>query len=102
MKYNLKNRPRPIETHPLPNGAILELWDDREITQWFEGFEKELREMCREEKVGNEISYGEYKRLKEILGDDSRRTVKEHKGPSEVHYKDPENYDSPDSSTSDD
>jgi len=39
------------------------------IESWFEGFEAELREICKEEKVGNEISYHEYKMIKEILGE---------------------------------
>lgn len=60
MKFNLKNRPRE-------NGD--NMIGSKEATEWFEGFEKELREKIKTleeaDNLGDSIIASE---LKEILG----------------------------------
>jgi len=56
MKYNLKNRPEPMQA----DLDDIDLW---EISNWFEGFEKELREMLANDDMSPLI------RIKEILGE---------------------------------
>ena len=60
MKFNLKNRPRMGETHG---------WDDmiEASTEWFEGFEKGLREKLV--YPTNTKSIPVYNFVKEILGE---------------------------------
>jgi len=42
LKHNLKNRPQP-QTYYHSGGSFKQYYD-HEVTEWFEGFEKELRE----------------------------------------------------------
>ena len=53
MKFNLKNRPKPPKFHNWRN--IHEFI--YEYHEWFEGFEKELRDILKEEVYGDELYY---------------------------------------------
>jgi len=63
MKFNLKNRPMIIM------GSGKWFYDSNEVNEWFEGFEKELKEL---EKIYAESdshsAAGKYGLIKEILG----------------------------------
>jgi len=64
MKYNLKNRPKTQGSMPyLPLGGEWETYLT-ELDKWFEGFEKELREMMATSQVKKR---GYVKVIKEIL-----------------------------------
>ena len=68
MRYNLENRPKPIDDRP----TIEEL----KYVEWFEGFEKELREILRVMKENQKVVDGQYydgrtMTVREILGDDN-------------------------------
>ena len=75
MKFNLKNRPKFEE---LEYSALT--WEKvKETIEWFEGFEKELREkLSALEKINERRKYGseiweipaKIELLKEILGDE--------------------------------
>lgn len=58
MKYNLKNRPKSFDYS----------WKKtKEFEDWFEGFEKELREMLKFDDVLYGVTGAEV--IKEILGE---------------------------------
>lgn len=98
MKYNLGNFPKVDISKPVGLEGLLEILKNcREVWKWKMGFEQELREI-----VESDFGWDWRALREEILGDDSGRTVKEHKGPFVLYIKDPENYDSTDCSTSDD
>lgn len=59
MKFNLKNRPQRRST--------MKLYEDDEVDEWFEGFEKELRAIIRREQEPEQcFAKG---MCKEILGE---------------------------------
>lgn len=72
MKFNLKNRPSPV---PAVLGYV---YDGDQIDEWFEGFEKELREELEKEQefynrtktAAKGISRMKLEWIKEILGDE--------------------------------
>ena len=65
MKYNLKNRPDPT------TDAVT--WEQyqyyQEMEEWFEGFEKELREKMKRFNVAPMAYDEEIDLIKEILGE---------------------------------
>jgi len=66
MKHNLKNRPKYIEV----DGQGMITYRIQEIKDWFEGFEKELREILRrEEKLILDVEPRSIDILEEILGE---------------------------------
>lgn len=68
MQFNLKNRPK------LPKDDVPTVDDFNDIEKWFEGFEKELREVFKSifdvwDKLPDEqLKKFVHQRLKEILG----------------------------------
>jgi len=56
MKFNLKNRPKFNEEHWgwEVNGVLGNYHD---VEEWFKGFEKELRDILKEEVYGDELYY---------------------------------------------
>ena len=72
MKYNLKNRPKiknpPKDEETNRNRKWLECYDEyhADSMQWFEGFEKELREMLPKEGQSYDLAD---LLIKEILGE---------------------------------
>jgi len=78
MKFNLKNRPA-FTRRRYPKGTCAP--DIEEMLDWFEGFEKELREkLSALEKINERRKYGseiweipaKIELLKEILGDEHK------------------------------
>ena len=73
MKFNLKNRPQLVFRSILPPGEPHEI--DSPFKEWFEGFEKELREdKDWYERYLAEVPSDEYcirklKWIKELLGE---------------------------------
>jgi len=62
MKHTLKNRPRP---------AYGQIHNDKEISEWFEGFEQELREeKARLERYGF-TDRDDYILIKKLLGEEA-------------------------------
>lgn len=59
MEFNLKNRPR----------KALSKETFKEIEEWFEGFEKELREALKNQKLNPEWKPNYVLLIKEILGE---------------------------------
>lgn len=64
MKFNLKNRPK-VCFQPAKNGTM----SLSHIESWFEGFEKELRDMIEKYSAKDAIWGKEL--IEEILGDTS-------------------------------
>ena len=63
MKFNLKNRPKMTK-----GNMDRTLFLGKDVEEWFEGFEKELREMRNRKEQG--IAYHTFGRLiEEILGE---------------------------------
>ena len=57
---NLKNRPKrkiPIVEDNAWFNVSTEVYDSDEVDEWFEGFEKELRDILKEEVYGDEVYY---------------------------------------------
>jgi len=80
MKFNLKNRPKrkiPIVEGNAWFNVSTEVYDSDEVDEWFEGFEKELRERLeklqnvkgRRSAVCRAHEAGEIETIKEILGE---------------------------------
>jgi len=68
MKYNLKNRPKlRVFLESYSDEAMVDKFDEyhKANVVWFEGFEKELRELCKDdtERIHTWIQ------VKEILGE---------------------------------
>jgi len=69
MKFNLKNRPKP-PSFP----TIIMKYYGKMYEEWFEGFEKELREQLRKaqaeyDKLGAACAAESIRIIKEILGE---------------------------------
>ena len=78
MKFNLKNRPRHIENTMIVNGTVYDHFPtDLDFKEWFEDFEKEIREEIKGyERVkparvmeGKDCQKVIIDKLKEILGE---------------------------------
>jgi len=54
MKYNLKNRPA-FTRRRYPKGTCAP--DIEEMLDWFEGFEKELKDVLKQEVYGDQVYY---------------------------------------------
>jgi len=79
MNYNLKNRPRPPNM-TIPNPSRLDQCciEYCDAEGWFEGFEKELREMLEDLEHGKifPCKLYEEKIIEEILGEGCRFKLK--------------------------
>lgn len=78
MKFNMKNRPEVIEGPVLTKEDGAYDWHATSIiqevklikfTEWFENFEKELRERILDLSCGRKPNRTEYWTIKEILGE---------------------------------
>ena len=68
MKFNLKNKPKVN----WQSENLMLLWEDfSQIEKWFEGFEKELKELYKNEKriYGRSSIMDAKDLIKEILGE---------------------------------
>lgn len=65
MKYNIKNRPKIIYGE-----SKYGMFDTKEVEEWFEGFQKELREYMKNLEGTQYRGWGWKEELiKEILGE---------------------------------
>jgi len=64
MRYNLKNRPKPSLGEI--KGIVLASGYFKEVKEWFEGFEQELRERLKMTPEGPESFFA---LIKEMLGE---------------------------------
>jgi len=65
MKFNLKNRPKPPKFH---NWRKIHRFL-YEYHEWFEGFEKELREKWEKLDCESDLELGQSMIIREILGE---------------------------------
>ena len=87
MKHNLKNRPKRFESsnYYVKDDVPFQWYSVKQIEDWFEGFEAELRTLLAEEKPNirpwtGEFAQGVCSIIKGILGeevDKTRGNVKE-------------------------
>ena len=57
MKFNLKNRPKLGSPYPDDTTGYNYVVYHEQMEKWFEGFEKELRDILKEEVYGDELYY---------------------------------------------
>lgn len=69
MKYNLKNRPK-FAANPADNKIWHMLCDENDAKEWFDGFQKELRQIIEYFRKHNENSILTDFLEGEILGDE--------------------------------